>query len=388
MAKGPDAVDFFDDDEPQRPRRRGSSPPPEPAGASALPGGGGGHPPSRQQLRARQAALAIGAIVMLILIVIAFRGCLNARSDRAFENYVSDLESIASESNALSTDFFGVLSGAGAEGSNEIGLTQTLDGDRGTSQGLLDRAAGLDAPDEVGAAQEQIVLAFELRRDAIAGIANQADQLSGPLQEDATAAIYTQMKVLSASDILFARARDQIEQALTDQEVVVAEGVPESQFLPDPGKGVPDYLSPDVVESAFTGAAGSDTSANASDADCQGDGETHGLGLVASTLQPSGTALADGGAVTAPAGDDAIEVQVQNQGTVDEAGIDVSIDSDAGISGTDTIDQIAAGATETATIRLQPVPGGGESVTIDIDVASVGCEQVDTNNVASYPITF
>lgn len=348
--------------------------------------GGRGGPPDRQQVRIRQAALAIGAIVMLILIVIAFRGCLNARSDRAFENYVSDLSSITAESDALSTEFFKVLDeGGGGEGG--VGLTQTLDGDRGTSQGLLDRAAGLDAPGDVDAAQEQIVLAFELRRDAIAGIANQADQLGGDLAADAADAIYTQIKVLSASDILLARARDQIEQTLTDAEVVVADGVPESQFLPDPGKGVPDYLNPDVVEAAFTGAAGSDASA-ASNADCQGDGETHGLGLVASTLQPSGTALADGGAVTAPAGDDAIEVQVQNQGSVDEAGIDVSVDSDTGISGTDTIDQIAAGATETATIRLEPAPQAGESVTLDVDVATVGCEQVDTNNVASYPITF
>ena len=37
-------------------------------------------------MRTRQAALAIGAIVMLILVVIAFRGCLDARKDRAFQN--------------------------------------------------------------------------------------------------------------------------------------------------------------------------------------------------------------------------------------------------------------------------------------------------------------
>lgn len=324
---------------------------------------------------------------MLILIVIAFRGCLNARSDRAFENYVSDLSSISAESNALSSEIFDVLSGAGGGEGSELGLTQTLDGNRGTSQGLLDRATGLDSPGDVEAAQDQIVLAFELRRDAIAGIADQADKLNGDLAGEAADAIYTQIKVLSASDILFARARDQIEQALTDAEVVVPDGVPDSQFLPESGKGVPDYLNPDVVESAFTGAAGSDTRAT-SNADCQGDGETHGLGLVASTLQPSGTALADGGAVTAPAGDDAIEVQVQNQGSADEAGIDVSVESDTGISGTDTIDQIAAGATETATIRLEPVPKAGESVTLDVDVATVGCEQVDTNNIASYPLTF
>jgi len=389
-------VDFFDDedDAPKRPRQRGDESRPATAGAEPLSrgssrggGSGGAHPPDRQQIRLRQAGLAIGAIVMLILIVIAFRGCLNARSDRAFENYVSDLSSIAADSNALSTDFFRVLDAAAAGEESEISLTQTLDGYRGTSQGLLDRAAGLDAPGEVEGAQEQIVLAFELRRDAIAGIANQADQLGGDLQEDAAAAIYTQMKVLSASDILYARARDQIEQALEDAEIVIPDGVPESQFIPDAGKGVPDYLDPAVVEDAFTSAAGG-SSGTTSNADCQGDGETHGLGLVGSTLQPSGTALAPGTAVTAPSGDDAIEVQVQNQGSADEAGVDVTVESDTGISGSDTIDQIDASATETATIRLNPVPGAGETATLDVDVATVGCEQVADNNVASYPITF
>lgn len=385
-------MDFFDDedDAPRQPRRRGSNPPPEPAGSEAV-GRGGGGPSDRSQIRLRQAGLLIGSIVILILIVIAFRGCLNARSDRAFENYVSDLESIAAESNALSEEFFRVLDGSGGVEGSELGLTQTLDGNRGTSQGLLDRAAGLDAPDDVEAAQEQIELAFELRRDAIAGIANQADQLGGDLASDAADAVYTQIRVLSASDILYARARDQIEQALDDSEIVVADGVPDSQFLPDAGQGVPDYLNPDVVSDAFTDAAEGDSGGgSASNANCQGDGEIHGLGLVdgGSALQPSGTVLSSGGGVTATAGDDAIDIQVQNQGSVDESGIDVSVESDTGISGSDTIDQIAAGETETATIRLEPAPEAGESVTIDVDVATVGCEQVDTNNVASYPITF
>ena len=132
------------------------------------------------------------------------------------------------------------------------------------------------------------MLAFELRRDAIAGIANQADQLGGDLQEEAAAAIYTQMKVLSASDILYARARDQIEQALEDAEIVIPDGVPESQFIPDPGKGVPDYLDPDRRRGRLHQCRGR-LLRSTSNADCQGDGETHGLGLVGSTLQPSGT---------------------------------------------------------------------------------------------------
>ena len=202
-------------------------------------------------------------------------------------------------------------------------------------------------------------------------------------------AIYTQMKVLSASDILYARARDQIEQALTDEEIVVPDGVPDSQFLPTPGEGDnPDYLDPEAVSSAFTGAA-SGGSGPVSDADCQGDGETHGLGLVdgGSTLQPSGTALTNGGAVTAPPGDDAIDVAVQNQGTADESGIDVTVSSDDG--SIDSTETISTHRRRRDRDRLdparQPSRKAGESLTLNVSVTPVGCEQVEDNNEASLP---
>ena len=39
-------------------------------------------------------------------------------------------------------------------------------------------------------------------------------------------------------------------------------------------------------------------------------------------------------------------------------------------------------------IPLQPEPKAGDSVTIDVEVATVPCEQVADNNKASYTVTF
>ncbi|MBA2523165.1 MAG: hypothetical protein H0V25_07505 [Solirubrobacterales bacterium] len=392
-------MDFFDeDDADDTPPSRGDRPARSSggsgsSGASAPPPGGGGRgghtphvrpPANRQQARVRQIAFLIGAIVMLILIVIAFRGCLNARKDRSFQNYVSDLSSITADTQPLSDQFFGLLNGKASQAADDIGLQNTINGDAGTSQGLLDRAQGLDAPGELDAAQEQIVLAYELRNDALAGIAAQIDKTSGSEAKQATDAIYTQMKVLSASDILYARAKDQIEQALTDQEVVVSDGVPDSQFLPDN----PDYLDPAVTAAAISSAAGG-TGVTTSNADCQNDGKSHGLGLVdgTSTLQPSGTTLTNGVAVTAPAGDDALEISVQNQGEADESNIQVSVKSDGDISGTDSIAALAAQETQTASIPFK-APAAGTTVEVTVDVATVPCEQVADNNTATYSITF
>ena len=253
------------------------------------PGGGhphGGPPATKGQARARQAGLLLGAIVILILIVIAFRGCLDARKDRSYQNYVSDLSSITAETEQLSTNFFNRLEGKDEGSTGDIGFEGEVNGDKGTSQALLDRAEGLDAPDDIKGAQEQVVLSFELRHDALEGIAAQLSGLSagGKEADKAGKAIYTQMKVLSASDILYARAQDQIEQALIDNDVTVDEGVPDSQFLPDD----PNYLDPAVTAAALGGVSTS-SGGTASDTACKNDGETHGLGLVdgSTLLQPT-----------------------------------------------------------------------------------------------------
>lgn len=394
MAKAPLAVDFFDDEDDETQPRRGARPvdEPEPARTGGAGGGGGGRhgphiphphggpPASKQQARARQLGFLVGAVVLLILIVIAFRGCMDARKDRAFENYVNDLSAITADTAPLSDGFFDLLSGKGADqAAQDIGLQNQVNGDAGAAQGLLDRARGLDAPDELGAAQQQIVLSYELRHDALVAIASRLDDLNGGNSNRAVNSIYTQMKVLSASDILYARARDQIEQGLVDQGVTVEDGVPESRFLPND----PNYLDPNVTESALSGASVGG-GGGASDAECQGDGETHGMGLVGSTLLPSGTALVAGGSATAPQGDDMIAVDVQNQGTVEETDVEVTVSGD--VSGSETIDSIGSQETQTVEIPLRNVPSG--SATIDVEVATVGCEQVADNNSASYTVTF
>ena len=356
-----------------------------PADGGGGSGGGHMHPPaSRQQARLRQAGLLLGALVVLILIVIAFRGCLDARKDRSFQNYVSDLSSITAETEQLSSGFFERLSGQASNSAGDVGFDTEVEGDKGTSQGLLDRAEGLDAPDDIQGAQDQIVLAYDLRHDALEGIAAALPKLSagGDEANKASDAIYTQMKVFSASDILYARAQDQIEQALVDNDVVVDEGVPDSQFLPED----PNYLDPAVTTDALGGVS---VDGGGSNANCK-EGELHGLGLsdTGTVLMPSGTALSNGGTFTAVEGDDTIQVAVQNQGDFEESGIDVTVAGDNGIDASGTIDSIASQETQTVDIKLSPAPKAGESVTLDVEVATVPCEGVADNNVATYTVSF
>lgn len=372
-------MDFFDDDDAELP-------PPRRGGRSSRGGSGGGNV-TTQQIRTRQAVLAIGAIVMLILIVIAFKGCLNARKDRAFQNYVSDLSAITVESKQLSDTFFGRLnpqSSPADAGTTELSFESEVAGDLGTSQGLLDRARKLDAPGDVAGAQDQIELSFELRHDALEGISGALKGLSGDDSKKAQSALYTQMRVLSASDILYARAKDQIEQGLIDQGVSVADGVPDSQFLPEK----PDYLDPAIVSSGFAAAVGSGGSGIAGDsgANCDsGDDKVHGTQLVSATMSPSGVALVPGTTVTAT-GDDSVSVEVLNSGDATEQNIDVTVSGD--LSGSETISTIASGESQTVDIELSPTPKAGDTDDLDVDVATVCGETIDENNKASYSVTF
>ena len=72
----------------------------------ALAPTGGGEPPfrrGRDQQRQIMVRRAVGAgviVLLLILIVLGIRGCLDARKERSFENYARDLNAIVAQSAA------------------------------------------------------------------------------------------------------------------------------------------------------------------------------------------------------------------------------------------------------------------------------------------------
>ncbi|MEJ7875817.1 MAG: hypothetical protein WKF62_04080, partial [Solirubrobacterales bacterium] len=85
--------------------------------------------PAGDMLKRRLIALAIG-IVVLVLLLLAVRGCLDAREERAYEKYLSDLDSLVSTSSQLSEQFFGRFRDPGDV--NELEFQAQLGASRGT----------------------------------------------------------------------------------------------------------------------------------------------------------------------------------------------------------------------------------------------------------------
>jgi hypothetical protein len=304
------------------------------------------------------------------------RGCLNARKERAYENYVSDLSSIAAETQNLSQQFFNRLEDPG--NLSPLQFEAEIKADRGAAEGLLDRAEGLDAPDDLSEAQEFIVLSYELRRDGLAVISDRiASALGDEGSGQAIAQIAREMRTFVASDVLYARAVAQIDAVLEEEEIVVPEGEEiATQFLPSE----PNWLDPDEVAGALGGISGSGGAAAPG---------VHGLGLGAVTLLPTGASITDGGTATAAADGAELEVEVENQGESEESDVTVSYELTDGesSSGEEQIDTIAAGEVATVTLPIDPPPSPG-TYELAVTAEPVPGEEIEDNNTYTASVTF
>ena len=84
----------------------------------------------------------------------------------------------------------------------------------------MHRVEGLDSPDDLKRRQEELVQAFELRRDGLAGIAEDIPTALGDESRiEAIDPIAQNMRLFLASDVLFNRARDQIIVTLADEQI-------------------------------------------------------------------------------------------------------------------------------------------------------------------------
>lgn len=311
-----------------------------------------------------------GGLVVLILIVLGVKGCLDARAHRALSDYARNVSQIVQETEQTSKDFFGKLEDPGGLSVSEF--TNDVNADRSAMDNYAARIDGLSAPGDMGDAQRSLELAYELRSSAMGVI---ADKMSTALGEagapKATAAIARQMQTLMASDVVYEQvARPEIDGVLHANGIDDSD-VPKSTFVP----GGTKWLEEDAVAEALgaiSGATGTTTEG------------VHGLGLIGTSV--NGTELVEGGeAIVAGEETLEVEVQVQNQGESTENGVQVSVSVDGGNTLQGTIETIAAGEISSVSIPLTPAPEG--TVSLEVQVETVPGEEVATNNEASYTVT-
>ena len=370
MAPGEDPLlSFLDEpDEPVRSRRR--------------PGGGGAT--DRQTLMMRRTMAGVGVVIVLILLVFGVRGCLNARSDQAIEDYAASSAELLRASKLEGDSLFELLQGPG--GTDEAAtIITSLDGYRVESSELVDRARGLDVPGDLEGAQADLVEILELRRDGLAEVADSMRVALGDEERrEGSDTVADQMQIFLASDVIDGRRfRPALGEILREKQLAAPGELPEETFLPNVEWLQEDFVA-DQVNALRTG-----TGTGAPEGGDAAPG-LHGNGIAGVAL--GGTALTPGTPASVALTEDlAFEIQVQNQG--DNTETDVTVRVTLGQGGdaselTETIDTIAAGEIQTVTIPLSEQPATGQSVPITVEVDDVPGEEVTDNNVQELSVIF
>jgi hypothetical protein len=313
-------------------------------------------------------ALALGGgLLLLILLVLGVKGCLDARANRELGDYARNVTQIVEGTEQTSKRFFGKLEDPG-----NLSVTDFIaevEADRSAIDTDRSRIEDLSAPGDMKRAQGNLELAYELRASAMDQIAEKMSTALGDAgAEKAMAGIAKQMQKLLAGDVVYETVvRPEVDGVLGDNGITDT-SLAKSAFLPDE-----KWLEESTVSEALGAISGNSGSATPG---------VHGLGLVGVSV--NGSELVEGGATTV-AGEEGVEVEVtvQNQGESTENGVSVSV-SVEGNTLKGEIDEIAAGEEGTATIPLTPTPSG--EVTLEVEAEPVAGEQVTENNEATYTL--
>jgi CARDB len=310
-----------------------------------------------------------GGLIVLILIVLGVKGCLDARANRELSDYADDVTQIVDETDQTSKAFFGKLADPG-----DLSVTDfvaEVNADRSAMDNYASRIDGLSTPGDMSRAQNALELTYELRSSAMTEIADKMPTALGDAgAARAVAGIARQMRKLLAADALYAAiVRPEINGVLADNGIEGSD-VPESVFLPEETK----WLEESSVSDSIAGVSDSSSGATSG---------VHGLEL--SGISINGTELGEETVSVGAEETVEVEVTVENQGDSTENGVGVTVNA-GGIEVQESIESIGPAETETVSIPLTPTPSG--EVTLEVKAGPVPGEQITENNEASYAVVF
>ena len=128
----------------------------------------------------RRITLIVAGLALVIVAGLLVRGCLDARKERGFEEYLQEASSLVAESQQESETLFELLENPGD--STAVDVQNTLNGLSVDAERLVERAGAADPPDELADAQSLVAQVLELRRDGLGEIAEEIPAALGDEQ--------------------------------------------------------------------------------------------------------------------------------------------------------------------------------------------------------------
>jgi hypothetical protein len=335
----------------------------------------------------RRAILGLGLVVIVVLLGFLVSSCRSNQAKTALKDYNSKVSGIASESQQTGTEFFKLFAQDQPSASD---LQTQINSLRVQAERTLQQAQSLSVPGDMTAAQQSLLIALELRRNAVQAIGEEIRTALGDSGEQADAAIKSmagQMSAFSASDVLYqARVVPFIKETLRTKDIG-DQTISTSKFLQSI-----DWLSTQYIAQKLDQQL---TSGNASSGD-GGKGQPTGPGLHGTGLN----ATSVGDQTLQPGVPNQITYQpgmvffvaFTNQGDNDEFNVKVTLriesESSSPITLTANVASIAKGAKATAELKLNRTPPLNTSAQIRVTVAAVPGEKKTDNNKSTYPALF
>lgn len=369
-------MSFFDEPEETRtaPRR---------APRSRRSTGGSRRPPSpsRQAIQIRRGVLAAVVVVLIVLIAVGVHSCQVSARNSSLKDYNDNVASLNQQSVQTGANFFQALtSGTSDPTTLQHNLNQAVS----DARNQLMSAQKMDVPDEVKAAQQNFVLALQMRHDGMMNIAaNVGAALQPQTSKDAVNTIAAEMARFYASDVLYKDySVPQTIGALRAAGISVGgldgEQINSSQFLPDVRWLTPEYVATELHVSlpASTSSSGGKVAPG-----------LHGHEL--NSVSVGGTTLQTGATNTVPASPQpTFTLNFANTGQNTETNVkckvSVSGTSDSAVT---TVPQTTAGESTSCQVTLPSAPPTG-SQTVTATIEPVPGEKNIANNTLTFPVTF
>jgi hypothetical protein len=368
-------VSFFDEVDEQPP----ATPRTEPR--RSRPSRGGRRPPgSQQSIQTRRVIAAVVLLVVVILIALGVHSCQVSQRNSALKSYTNDVSSVITDSNNTGTQLFKILSsGVSAANGTSVynSITQTLT----QARKQLATARGFSVPDQVKMANQNLLLALQMRVDALTGIAQQIQPaLGNSASKDAVYAIAAQIARLYSSDVVYKDYTTKpIAAALHGAGIAVGppngQNIAGGQFVPDVYWVTPTFLASELHVTLPQN---------------KGAKFVPGLhGHILNSVSVAGTTLQTGSPNPIPASPaPKFTLSFTNGGHFDEFNVvckvTVSGTSDGGQT---TVPETFAGKSTTCAVPLKSVPATG-TATVVATIEPVEGETNIADNTLSFPITF
>jgi hypothetical protein len=371
-------VSFFDEVDEQPPTTPRTQP------RRSRSSGGGRRPPGGQQsIQTRRVVAAVVLLVVVILVALGVHSCQVSQRNSALKSYSNDVSSVITDSNNTGTQLFKILSSgvSSASGTSVYNsITQTLS----QARKQLATARGFSVPDQVKVANQNLLLALQMRVDALTNIAKQIQPaLGNSASKDAVYAIAAEIARLYSSDVVYKDyTTKEIAAALHGAGIAVGspngQSIAGGQFVPDVSWVTPTFLANELHVTL-------PQSSN------NGNGKfVPGLhGHILNSVSVAGTTLQTGSpnpiaASPAPK----FTLSFTNGGHFNEFNVVCKVTiSGTSDGGQTTVPETFAGKSATCTVPLKSVPSTGTATV----VATIEPVQGETNiadNTLSYPVTF